>query len=365
MVNISVSEINSYLRCRRAWDLTSANRQSLRHKVTPKIFFVVGSAVHEAIDAQAAGNDPMEAFEAYVAKEREDRVAFYYETTQHSPGSSEMEEFEDSVTLARGLTKQYFNQYGWDNPLESLGLKYVATEVPFSIPLGNGTNFVGTFDGIATDLETESKFYLVENKTAGKKPSLDSIQSGNQYQGYNWAFRTLTGHTPAGTVYNGIIKRIIKEPRVLKSGKLSQDKAAGVTFQSFMNTINQGGYDPLEYFEYIAYLEERERNGDDRFFVRETFNYSNTQLDNWYQSVLQPIAEELAGSPRVYPNFTSCDNCLVKNICDAMQFGEDVEGVKTMYYEVKTYGTMQAVDSVTPDAVSSVADLIEVLNGSR
>lgn len=369
MTNISISEINSYLRCRRAWDLTSASRQSLRHKITPKIFFVIGSAVHEAIDAQVSGGDPLEAFEAYVEKERSERIAFYAETTNHQPSTSEMEEFEDSVELSRGLVNQYFNQYGWDNPLESLGLKYVATEVPFSIPLENGMNFVGTFDGIATDIATESLFYLTENKTAGRRPNFDVIQSSNQFVGYNWAFRALTGQTPAGTLYNLLMKKLIKTPKTLRSGELSQDKNAGVTLQSFLTELNKGGRDPIKYFEYMEYLEDRERNGDDRFFHREMFTYTNVQLDNWGEQVLMPVTHEIQGvhntGSRIYPNFTSCDGCLVKDICNAMQLGDDVQGVIDLRYEVKTYGTMQAVDSVTPSEVSSMSDLLGVLNGTQ
>jgi len=334
---------------------------------------VIGSAVHEAIDAQASGGDPLEAFEAYVEKERTERIDFYYETTKHSPSEAEMREFEESVELARGLVNQYFTEYGWENPLEERGLKYVATEVPFSIPIGTGLNFVGTFDGIATDIATESQFYLIENKTASQKPNIAMIQSSNQFVGYNWAFRTLTGQTLSGTLYNGIIKRIIKEPRVLKTGALSTDKSAGVTFRSFMAKMMRGGHDPVKYLDYLEYLQEREINGDDRFFVRDMLTFTNVQLDNWYEQVLKPISYEMwAQSPGVqsessdlaiYPNFTSCDKCLVKDICDAMQLGEDVEAVKELRYEVKTYGTMEAVANVTPTVIASVSDLLETLNG--
>lgn len=362
MTNISVSEINSYLRCPRAWDISSASRQSLKHKITPKIFFVIGSAVHEAIDAQASGGDPLAAFEAYVLKERTERVAFYEETTGGQPYESELKEFEDSVELARGLTNQYFNQYGWDNPLADLGLKYVATEIPFSIPLENGMNFVGTFDGIATDLATESLFYLVENKTAAQKPRIDTLQNNNQFVGYNWAFRQLTGATPAGTVYNLLLKRLIKKPKVLKSGELSQDKQAGVTLQTFLSAIQEGKRDPVKYLDYMTYLEERERNGDDRFFYRDKFTYTNAQLDNWHDDVLEPISDELNTAPKIYPNFTNCDNCLVRDLCTAMQLGDDVQAVIDLRYEIKTYGTMEAVTGATPSGVSSVEELLGVLN---
>lgn len=371
MTNISVSEINSFLRCRRAWDLTSHSRQSLRHKVTPKIFFVIGSAVHEAIDAQARGDDPYGFFEEYVSRERADRRLAYEESTGSSAWDSEMEEFEDSVNLARSLVRQYFNHYTEENPLEERGLKYVGTEIPFSIPLPNGTNFVGIFDGIATDIATESQYYLIENKTAAQKPRVETIQSSNQFVGYNWVFRTLTGHTPAGTLYNGIIKKLIKSPRVLKSGELSQDKQAGVTLQTFLEALKKGGHDPVKYLPYLEYLQERESNGDDRFFYREMFTYSNVQLDNWYKDVLKPLSREMTSPDfgeediAVYPNFTSCDGCLVKDLCNAMQLGESIDAVVSARYQVGTYSTMKAVAGATPDVVASVSDLLESLNGIR
>ena len=33
-VYISFSEISTFLRCREQWDMSSANRQSIRHKAT-------------------------------------------------------------------------------------------------------------------------------------------------------------------------------------------------------------------------------------------------------------------------------------------------------------------------------------------
>lgn len=362
-MNISVSEINSFLRCRRSWDLTSASRQSLRHKVTPKMFFVVGSSVHEAIDAQARGDDPFEYFEEYVNTERTNRRETYESIVGTSPWANEMEEFESSVVLARQLVIQYFDRYSIENPLAEQGLKYVATEVPFSIPLGGDVNFVGTFDGIATDIETESVFYLVENKTAGRKPNIELLQTANQFVGYNWAFRRLTGVTPAGTLYNGLLKRIIKLPKMLKSGALSVDKSASVTLKTFMEAIQRGNHDPVKYLEYLEFLQQREAHGDDRFFFREIFTYSNGQLDRWGET-LELISQEISHQPVVYPNYTSCEGCLVRDLCLAKDMGEDVDAIKQLRYEVKTYGTMEAVDGVTPDVVGSIPDLLEVLRGT-
>lgn len=368
MTNISVSEINSYLRCRRAWDLTSSSRQSLRHKITPKIYFVIGSAVHEALDAQARGDDPYEFFEEYVSRERADRRAAYEESVGSTPWQSEMEEFENSVSLARKLVDQYFLHYGAENPLEDLGLKLVATEIPFSIPLLHGMNFVGTFDGVATDLETESRFWLVENKTYDRKPAMEDFWRGNQPTGYAWAFRALTGQTPAGIVYNGIAKQLVETPKVLQSGELSTNKSAKVTVKSYLKAIQDGGRDPVKYFDYLEFLQQRELNGDERFFYREIQSYSNAQLDNWGRNTLDPIADEIGGYDGQvhfvpFPNYTNCRGCLVKDICTAMDLDEDVQAVIDARYQIGTYGTMNAVNGATTHPVEDAQQLVDLLRG--
>lgn len=360
--NISISEINSYQYCRRAWDLTANHRQSLRHKSTPKVFFSVGSGVHEAIDTQASGGEPLEAFEKYMDKEREEKVEAYKRETGQTPHRMQMEEFEEGVTLARGMVNQYFDHYGWENPLADRGLRYLATEVPFSIPLESGNNFVGTFDGLATDLATETKLYLVENKTAPKKPNLENVQSGNQFVGYSWAFQRLTGQAPTGLLYNGVIKALIRAPKTLVKGGLSKDKAARVTSASYLKAIQDGGHDPVEYMDHLEFLEERERLGDDRFFFRAMFTYTEGQMENWQANVLDPVDEEMGRENlKIIPNYNSCDRCLVRDICQSMDLEEDTEALIAQRYKKSQYGTMKSVEGVTPSQVSSVEDLLALL----
>lgn len=366
-IYVSISEINQYLKCRRAWNFTSNNGMSLRHKVTPKIYFVVGSGVHEAIEANAKGQDPFDALERFISKELEERTNYYKEATGQKVWQSELSEFQESSELARRITRQYFQHYGLDNPLKDQGLEYVAVEVPFAIPimdtpdLTGKVHLVGTFDGIATDIETHTQFYLIENKTASQKPNLDRIQYGNQFVGYNWAFRVLTGVTPSGTLYNGILKKVIESPKILKNGELSQNKNASVTLSSFIEMVDRGGYDPEKYLDYIEYLTMREAAGDTRFFFREMFYYSNAQLNNW-DYMVGNIVYEMVNKPTIYPNFTSCDFCTVTDLCHALIQDRDVTGIIETSYEVGSYGTMDAVKG-TPELFysSSTEDLISQL----
>lgn len=345
-VNISISEINQYLKCRRAWDYSSNVRQSLRHKATPKMFLTVGSAVHEAIDAQAGGNDPMEALEEYIEKELASRKEAYRDAVGGDPWEVELEDFQEAAQKARDLTRQYFNHYGWGNSLESSGLKYLGSEIPFTLDLGEfhgvRVNLVGTIDGFATDLATESQIHIVENKTAARKLDPDKITFNNQFIGYCWVFRVLTGINPSSILYNVLFKRKIEPPKVLKSGKLSRDKQAPVTYASYLEALQSGGHDVIAYTDHLEFLHNREVQGDDRFFLRETFTYSQLQLDNWGDNLYAILDEMVNPNTFIYPNYNSCDMCFYKDLCHEQEYGEGTT-VRDTRYVKGSYGTMEAV----------------------
>lgn len=360
-MNVSVSEINSFLRCRRQWDISSTSRQSLRHKTTPKVYFLVGSAVHAAIEAQAKGDDPFQALEDFIVDEAQNRIDAYTEVVGSGPSSIEWQDFEEAADLARALVRQYFETFGQENPLADQGLKMVAAEVSFKIPLRDGLDFVGTFDGVAVDLETESKVWLVENKTVAQRPNTDVLRFSNQMVGYCWAFQVLTGIPVEGVLYNGIVKKPIEEPKVLKSGHLSVAKAAPVTVQSFLNAMAKNRIN-IEDMRYREYLTELEAQGTSKFFVREKFYFSQTQVESWGKN-MRTIVEDMQGDPVIYPNFRreGCTDCFVRDLCEAQEVGDDVDSIKGQRYKVGSYGTMETVDRVVPHVVSSVDELMETL----
>lgn len=364
-MNVSVSEINSYLRCRRAWNWTSANWQGLRHKKTPKPYFVTGSAVHAALEAQAEGRDPFTALEQYIAEETERQAAYYRETVGSDPWPEEWDKFNEAVELARVLTRQYFDRYGTDNPLDENGLRYVATEVSFKVPLDDADqdHLIGTWDGLA--ISEAGQFYIVENKTLDNVPSPEALQQDNQLLGYVMAFRAITGLWPAGVLYNVIVKKVIKPPRVLNNGRLSVAKDQQTTLQAFLDALQAGGHDPFDekYTEYLQYLAARETEGDERFFHRQFVSFTPTQVEQW-SDMLRAVLAEMTAGPRIYPNFSNqqtCKNCVVRDLCQAQQHGEDVQPLIDQRYERGSYGTVENIRRVEPVMVSTPEELIEAL----
>lgn len=373
----SVSDIQTFLQCREKWDLSSPNRKSLRHRATPRMYLTQGTALHHAIEEQERSSagytsvGPLKTAEDFLAQERLARVEQIRRETGFEPWPTEMVEWDEKAAFTQALVKQYFDHYGYDNPLADQGMEYIATEVPFKIDVSDlvgipGAFFVGTFDGIAKD--SQDNLWLVENKSYTSKPDLKDLQVHFQTTGYAVAWELLTGMPLVGALYNGIAKKLIKEPRRLKDGSLSADVSQQTTYKRFTDALKAEGV-PLtapKYAKILDKLENIEKQGDDRFFYREAFYFNETQTQSWLREFAS-IVQEMNDNPRIYRtvSFKGCGpqgaDCWWQDVCFAKHTGQDVELTIDQRYEVGSYGTIEAVDGVSAVSVSSIAELREAL----
>lgn len=372
-VYLSHSDISNFKACRQKWDFSSANRQSLKHKKPPALYLMEGSGFHDAVEAAAYGRDPMEAARTYLLAERERTMEAYKEECGFYPWASEMAEFDEAVELTLAVCAQYFEHYGVDDSLRDQGLTYLAAEIPFKIPievyndygLRVETYYVGTFDGLAVD--DNGNIWVVENKSYASKPDVEDLQYHSQCNGYALAFEMLTGMRLTGTLYNGVAKQLIKKPKILTSGLPSTDKRQLVTLQSYLDGLKEAGADPFDprYEEIIAHLQERERQGDSRFFHREKIFFNEAQVRSWYKD-LMAVAEEMVSDPKIYRTvpFNGCgprgQACWYRDLCHTKHDGGDVQSLLDKRYMTGSYGTMLAMQTA-PTMVSSVSELKEFL----
>ncbi len=378
-IYVSFSEIESFLRCRTKWDISSANRQSIRHKTTPKLYLTLGSAVHQALEANYKGKDPQEAVATYLADERTTKVEAYVEEYGSQPWASEMRDFDDSAVLAMGLVDQYYDHYGKDNPLAEQGLTSIGCEIPFKIDItekvaeevifnvadpDQKVYFCGTLDNIA--LDEHDHIWIVENKTYTSKPSPEDIQWHFQAQGYAVAVEWLTGLPVAGVLYNGIAKKMITEPKVLKNGLLSTDKRQSTTLEKYLQAITDNGEERSDerFRDILSHLQAVADQGDTRFFYREKAFFTREQLDAWRDD-FNHVVVEMLDNPRIYRTipFKGCSDCWFRDLCETKHSGGDIDYLLSKRYDQSsTYGTIKAVSGVEPTTISSVDELREYLS---
>jgi len=377
---VSPSDMGGFLTCRFKWDLSSPNRQSLRHRSSPRFYLTAGTALHAALESMANGEwtlvDPVSVAKEVIDTEREAKIEAYRHEYGFKPWAQELEQFEADAEFTLDLVSQYFEQYPVGHELDDQGLTYIATEVPFKIDITDKLDdpkrqvfYVGTIDAVAVD--ENDRLFIVENKSYSAKPESDDLMFHFQSTGYAVAIEMLTGQPIAGGLYNGVAKKLIKPPKVLKSGKISVDKRQSTTSQEFLKTCRAIGANPNspEYAEFLQFLQARELAGDTRFFYREKFFYNEAQKESWLQDFYK-VANEMVGDPRIYRTipYNGCgkqgSDCWYSDICRSAHSGGDVDYILDKRYTVGSYGTFEEVTGIEPTPVSSIDELKELLRGA-
>lgn len=403
-LSFSTTERQEFLRCRRAWDFQSPNRKSLQRKGLPQVALHVGSAVHYGLEAQALGLDPLAAVERFFEAESQ-RIAREYVDRVGAPLSlEERNQMTESKALVRSMIKRYFDRWGWEKPLGEY--EYIAPEVSFRVPIplekyadeieysGPRLFLVGTFDGLGKRIAEEfaanatlPEIWLIEHKTYSQRPDFSSLMTDDQMHGYAWAAQQLFRVPIAGALYDGIAKKSPTIPQILIAGTVSLawvDTDAETMLKRIVECHGEAWHDlPLmagkkqkvvdgrpqtlmdHYEPFITRLEERDASDQTPFHTRHKVRFKQHAIQRWEQDLCQ-LAVDMV-DPKIYPNFpwSGCWDCNVRDLCNAVQFGEDLDYVVRRDYKVGTYGTRKAQKDLTPEEVTSIEDLERIMERKR
>jgi len=370
---VSITELLDYMRCRRAWDFQSANRQSLVRKGIPATALWVGQAMHLAFAAQIDGKDWEVALDEYISAMRAEMTEDYQRRVGAPMSTSEVQLFQESVTMIKTVVRRYFLYYGTPNTFASRGCRAIASELTFRIPLPkiaakygyDMVYLVGTIDAVLQML-IGNDIGLADHKSFTQRVDIRDLKYDHQFVGYAACMYVLTGIAPRFFLYNGVNKKIPTVPPVLKGqgptqGRLSRSKENVTDFVTYREAIVANNEDPDDpfYAEHLAWLALRDKE-DSPFFVRHRVDFSVTQLKDWWDNAMTAISE-IAGDPPIYYNrrWEGCWDCNVRDLCDTMSTGGDVQYLIQTGYQIGTYGTQQTLqNTVSPETVNSVEDLL-------
>lgn len=340
---ISPTEIGDFLRCRRKWDISSVNRKSLAPRGLPSRAFTLGSAIHYAFARQGKGEDPVTAASQFL-----DQTENYLRSLQseHTYSvNSQLEKFSELREEALAYIEHYFAFYG-SNPIAPL--EYIDTEVSFRVPIPNCKYeegyLIGTIDGLARD-PTTGDLWAVEHKSVSVKPELYWLEVHMQMTAYMWALRKL-GETPKGFVYDGIHKKLPSIPTILTNGKVSK-KAIPTTAVFYAQAVLANGQSLDEYADILSAYYEQDKKEQNDFFTRFRIGFSDEAMGNFEKRISAMHNDMTNPDLQIYPNFQwmGCKDCGVKDLCRAMEFGEDWEFlIRQRYEKHHGHGTIQAQD---------------------
>lgn len=230
----SVTEIETFKRCRLQWDFSSLNRQSLA-PVTHAPALALGSLIHETLAQWRSrpSADPTILYKANSRVEWEDMREAYKQHVGCYPSDEETQRTKDALTMGASMIANYAEVY--KTPLPDY-LHLVANEQTFVVPVP-GTehctlpshkclcmlcdpypaseecdcpielhHLEGTLDALVAD-DTDRPFPY-ECKSYSRKPTVTLIRRAFQFTSYMWILHHPDVNMPAlSMLYDGLYKK--------------------------------------------------------------------------------------------------------------------------------------------------------------
>ena len=349
---VHVSDIRSFMKCRLQWRWSSPLGLHLEPKA-PNLFFFLGHLIHDALEVYHSGNtdDLMEAISISKAYNWERVMA-----DQEGVWDFEVEKYAGQMVLAEDM---FYNYSLWIKeknlegaPYADSNLEYISTEtnweIPAITPKGRKSPriyFAGRFDGLVRRVDT-GELWLFETKTSQNPTGLiRSLQNDNQATMYMMAANVIMDEPVVGVLYNIILKRSPKMPKELKSGRLSENKRAGTTYELFMETARQThvGYTSSDirrmYGDYIEHLK-----GQSPYVQRVFIRRPEAHVSLFRREAHKIALEMVNPSTAIYPNPTplNCGWCKFWDVCTARYRGEKPDPYLEMDFQERD--SWQSID---------------------
>lgn len=304
------SEITDFLRCRKRYDyawLQNLEPKQRNEKLT------IGSAIHKFLEVWYTDHrydDAIQATFDYMLEHSEDIDPFVY---------------EDMLKLVGGVCFNYTNHYAHD-----ANWTVKAVELPFSVQLDDNTNYIGTIDLVIED--EDGHIWFVDHKTTISIDIFDkNSDMDRQISRYWWALQQL-GYDVHGFIYNIILKDVPQEPKVLKSGALSKDKAQKTTAKLYREAIQRHGLNEADYADFLQLLDEQPKEFFRRLKVERTPAEVLASIDE-----MEDVIEDIRTARSHYRNITKdCHwDCAFKTLCQAEMDGSNADHIRTELFKVK------------------------------
>jgi hypothetical protein len=311
---------------------------------TPNTFFFLGHIVHDALELYYTGKYD-DIMEALVASK-----AYNFERVQNQQTGGawdfEVAEFAKQMVLAEDMV---YNYSLWcaerdaegmpfaDNNLEFISMEQT-WEMPAITPGGRGSPrvfFEGRFDGLVRRKDTDD-LWLFETKTsANPKGLIRSLLNDNQATMYIMAAQEIMKEKVAGILYNVILKKSPKMPKVLKNDMLSKAKSQQCSPELYMAAIR-------ETHDHYSEADIRRMYGDilqvlrdkppyvQRLFVRRSESHIELFREEAHALALQMVNPNTKIYPE--PSPIKCGWCKFFDPCLARYNGEDVKPYLDMDY---------------------------------
>jgi hypothetical protein len=339
------SEYQDFLTCRKKW------YHGWVEKITPKradgkLFF--GNLFHKWLECYYNGecNALQADFETSVW------------LNEQNFGDVDEVEHAETLKLFKGVRDNYINTYKENDKQWNV----LATELEFIVKIQDDIYYTGTIDLV---YEVDGKIRFADHKTVASISMYEEkSRMDRQISRYWWALQQIAagvgkvkekgtglwkdhpdilGKEVDGFDYNIIAKDFPREPKILKSGKLSTDKAQKTTFDKYVAKIHELNLNAVDYAEMLETL----KNKPDPFLRRIDVQRTKKELESSIWELLytggdiHDVKLLVTEKPEMvdmvtYRNIGAhCEHmCQFKTLCQAEIAGENVSLVRNLGYKV-------------------------------
>lgn len=351
---IRTSDRQMFKTCRQKWDFGSKMRQNYELIGGVKALDF-GSAVHAGLEAfynpitwkdrEAKEAMAILAFNKLVGEHRKQSLTI--NGVLQTELALELEtDFAERKLLGETMLDYYFDY----SAIEDKEIEPVKTEIEFEVPIYVPRGMYGHYnlryldftfddsDGILkyqrkpvmyqgrVDLLWQNtrtrKYAVVDHKTTAQFGQYQHLVLDEQVSSYDWALTHMLRLDIDRVIFNQLRKALAHEPKILKSGALSQDKGQNTTTKLYMKAIEENGFKVEDYQDFLNFLAEQPKEYIRRIEIKR----------NEYQRKQQGIrvfqeAVEMLGNPNIYPSPSAmnCNGCWFYNPCVATNDGGDVQ----------------------------------------
>lgn len=340
---IRTSDRGTFKRCRTLWDFTSKIRQDYEpNRTIRELHF--GTAIHSGLEAFYDVktwhlHNPSSGVILVARAQAAFREAFTPPMNRYGEPERDPEivtEYNNDVQLGLAMLRDYlYYSLANDNftPIyNEIEFEVVITTLDGS-PLFCKCHswpvvYQGRIDMVVRD--QYGNYWIVDHKTISKLDGFDWLDMDPQGISYAWAIQHQLGISVAGVVYNQLLKSSPKEPKLLKSGKLSVDKSQNATYKTFTSAIDKHGLAVADYTDFLEYLKANER----QYYRRIQVQHSQQAYETLGRHVAAEAEEMVNPELAIYPNASNfnCGRCAFRPPCQALHDGSDYEYILEEMY---------------------------------
>lgn len=303
MFKASQSKVKTWRRCRHAYHLKYVDRLRRKRKGRPLYF---GSIIHEMIEADANGLDPMKVIKSYRKKLKAEKMF-----------TAEKQDHYDTIEDAQQIMSEYFLHWGRHSDLTytKRGKRYA--EHKFEIEVLPGILWNGKLDAMGT---AKSLNWLVEHKSFNRRASEDDRWRNLQSVGYFRVIDMLGWKPVDGVMWDYIWSKPPIKPQLLKDGSMSQKRL--VTLPSTVKQfIKDNSLDVRDYRTYMKAVRSRRSE----YFYRVYTPVDKAVTDEVFGDFLHTMQEmaSMHGEVKDRNIERHCSWCDFEPLCRATMQGLD------------------------------------------